>query len=343
MTPADPRPSLPELREGAHPFRVALTTRFRGVTHREGLLFRGPSGWAEFAPFDDYSDIGASRWLAAAIEQGWGSWPQLVRGVVPVNAIIPDVDSQTAAAMARDAVARGCTTMKVKVAGAPTSQAADVDRVHAVRAALDAAAVGGRIRIDVNTGWSVDDAGTYLPALAEAAGGLEYVEQPCATLEDCAQVRAMRIAPVAIDEGIRLAENLGDSATLRAITDAADVVILKPIPLGGVWQVLALAERLQRPVVVSGSMDTTVGLAAGVAAAAALPELTHACGLGTGALLAEDVCAWTAVPTSGALSPGRPVVDAQLLRQRSIPASDPRHGYWFERLGAAAAALGIYV
>ena len=151
----------------------------------------------------------------------------------------------------------------------------------------------------------------------------------------------MRIVPVAIDEGIRLASNLEDANVLRSIADAADVVILKPIPLGGVSQVLRLAEQLQRPVVVSSSMDTSVGLAAGIAAAAALPELDHACGLGTGALLAEDVCAVTALPVEGVLVPGRPVVDGALLEKRTLTADDPRRDFWFARLSEAAAALGI--
>ena len=335
-------PSFAELLATAVPFRVALNTQFRGVTHREGVILRGPSGWAEFAPFDDYSHVAAVKWLAAAIEQGWGQWPAPVRTSVPVNAIIPAVDADRASTLVADAVVRGCTTIKVKVAGVDSAHDDDVARLRAVRAALDSAGVAdGQIRIDVNTGWSVEDAKRFLPVLAEAADGLEYVEQPCSSLVECAEVKALGIAPVAIDEGIRLAADLDDADVLREISAAADVVILKPIPLGGVSRLLQLAERLQRPAVVSSSMDTSVGLAAGIAAAAALPQLQHACGLGTGALLAKDVCVETTVPVEGALDLTRPIVDEELLEQRRLHADDPRHDFWLTRLAAAAAALGI--
>jgi O-succinylbenzoate synthase len=342
MNPNDVLPTLEELRGNAHPFRVALTTRFRGVTHREGLLLRGPSGWAEFAPFDDYNATATSRWLLAAIEQGWGRWPAAVRDFVPVNAIIPAVEADVSAQMTIDAIARGCTTVKVKVGGAESSQSADVARLIAVRSALSAAGVtDAQIRIDVNTGWSVDDAKNFLPMLVDAAGGLEYVEQPCATLEECAAVRSLGIAPIAIDEGIRLARDLRDEVTLAQIRAAADVVILKPIPLGGVSELLRLATALDRPAVVSGSMDTSVGLAAGVAAAAALPELSHACGLGTGALLAEDVCASTTLPVGGRIAVSRIDADAQLVEQHAIGVDNPRRAFWFARLTQAATVLGI--
>jgi O-succinylbenzoate synthase len=172
----------------------------------------------------------------------------------------------------------------------------------------------------------VAEAAARLPVLDAAARGLEYVEQPCATLAELRALRARTNVPIAVDEGVRLAADTDDPRWRRAVHEAADVVVLKPTPLGGVARALVLAERLRTPVVVSGAMDTSVGLAAGVALAAALPDLPHACGLGTGALLADDVVATPSRPRGGRLPVVRPRPDPDRLAAAA------------ERLGAAAAA-----
>ena len=333
--PADAVPSLEELLANAFHFRVALRSRFRGVTHREGLLLRGPKGWGEFAPFDDYEDDIASRWLAAAIEAGWGNWPTPVRDHVPVNLIIPAVSATLAQHQVIEAVERtGCSTVKVKVAGPDSDASDDVARVRAVRDALDDV-VGrgmGQVRIDANASWTVDQAMHLLPQIDDAAGGLEYVEQPCASLDDCEQVRREVQVPVAVDEGMRLARDLHDLALAGALRRAADIVVLKAIPLGGVTAALRQAEVLDLPVVVSGSLDTSVGLSSGVALAAALPNLDLACGLGTGLLLAEDLVMESALPVDGVLPVRRwePLMDRL---QSQIPER------WKQRLHRAHAAL----
>ena len=95
-----------------------------------------------------------------------------------------------------------------------------------------------------------------------------------------------------------------------------------------------MAEACGLPVVVSSAVDTSVGLAAGVALAAALPDLPYACGLGTMSLLTGDVTADPLAPKAGELPVRRPAVDArQLARWEADPAP------WRERATAAARFL----
>jgi len=163
-----------------------------------------------------------------------------------------------------------------------------------------------------------------------AAFGLEYAEQPCATLDELAELRRHIDIPVAADESIRRA---CDPLRVRA-AGAADIVVLKVQPLGGVRAALQVAEACGLPVVVSSAVDTSVGLAAGTALAAALPELPYACGLATMSLLAGDVTADPLVPDQGELPVRRPVVDAgQLARFETDP------GPWRDRAAAAARFL----
>ncbi len=324
----------------AVPFAFPLSRRFRGTTVREGVLLRIGDRWGEWAPFDDYGDVVAARWLAAALEQARGSWPEPVRTHVPVNAIVPALDPAEVGALVSDAVqADGCTTIKVKVGERGQSFADDVARVAEVRAALDdSGASEGLIRVDVNGAWSVDEAVERLDVLADVALGLEYAEQPCATQLELAELRTRTDVPIAVDEGVRLADDLG-AAALDLVRDAADVVILKAIPLGGVRRCLDLAERVGRPVVVSGSLDSSVGLAAGLALAAALPDLQHACGLGTGRLLAADLVPRTLLPEDGRLSVVRPDPDLDLLAAAADRMGADRRTWWLDRLGRSLAVL----
>lgn len=283
------------------PFRVELNTRFRGVTERYGVLFHavGPDGthhWGEYSPFPDYTPRRASRWWAAAMEAARGEWPDPVRDVVPVNAIIPELPAAQAAEMA---AASGCRTAKVKVGGYG-STLQDAARVEAVAGALGP---GGRVRVDANGAWDVDDAVRALTELELAVrrggiDGLEYVEQPCATVADLAALRRRVDTPIAADESVRLP---GDADAVVA-ADAADIIVLKVAPLGGVKACLDIAERCGLPVVVSSAMESSVGLAAGIALARALPELPFDCGLGTGLLLETDTVTEPLVPVDGFIS-----------------------------------------
>ena len=292
-----------EILAHARVFRLPLVREFRGITVREGLVFEGPSGWAEFAPFQDHTDQHASRWLAAALEQAYGSWPEPLRTHVPVNAIIPVADPATTMTLVDAALARGITTFKTKV-GAHDFES-DVARVAAIRSTLDDAGVQGAIRIDTNQQWSLSQAIDRLPVLDAIAGGLEYAEQPVLASE-LAELRRAAAVPIAVDEGVRLAEDPIAAAML--LQEIADVVVLKAIPLGGVQAALALADQVRLPVVVSGSLDTVVGLAAGLHLAACLEDARPA-GLATGVLLQRDLVADPDLPIDGALVARRRIPD----------------------------------
>ncbi len=291
---------------------------FRGITHREALLLQGPAGWGEFAPFLEYDDAESARWLAAAVEAATVGWPAPVRSSVPVNATVPAV-LEVGPVLARFP---GCTTAKVKVAQAGQGLDDDVARVAAVRAHLGDE---GRIRVDANGAWTVDEAIVALTALAPF--GLEYAEQPCATVEELAQVRDVVEVLIAADESVRKAED-----PLRvANAGAADVLVLKVSPLGGVSAALRIADQCGLPVVVSSALDTSVGIRAGVALAAALPDLPYACGLATTALLEGDVVASSLDGHGGALPVGDLAVDPSLLERWAAPPE--RRDWWLARYG----------
>ena len=309
---------LPTLRA----FAIPMPVKFRGTPVRHGALLRGPAGWGEFSPFPEYGPRECARWLACALEAAAFGWPAPVRAAIPVNVTVPAVGPQ----QAHDIVAAsGCRTAKVKVAEPGQPESDDIARIEAVR---DAIGPGGKVRVDANGGWSTDQARRMITALARF--GLEYAEQPCATLTEMAALRRQVDVPLAADESIRRAE---DPMKVRA-AGAADIVVLKAQPLGGVRAALQIAEQCGLPVVVSSAVDTSVGLAAGVALAAALPELPYACGLATMSLLAGDVTADPLAEVAGEL-PVRPaIVDPCALARFETDPAD-----WRARLLAAAEFL----
>ncbi|WP_370290550.1 o-succinylbenzoate synthase [Nocardioides sp.] len=307
---------------------VPMRTRFRGLQVREAALLRGPHGWAEWSPFLEYGPAEAAAWLRCAEEAMDGDWPAPVRDRVPVNVTVPAVDPEQAHAIVR---AGGCRTAKVKVAETGQSLADDLARVEAVRDALEVDGPGGQVRVDANGGWDVETAVVAIAALDRAAGGLEYVEQPTASVEDLARVRRRVEVPIAADESIRRAE---DPYRVREL-EAADIAVLKVQPLGGVRACLEIAERIGLPVVVSSALETSIGIAAGVALAAALPELPHACGLATVQLLTADVVADPLLPVDGALPVRRPSVDVAQLDL--LAAAPDRVEAWTARLAAVRA------
>ena len=315
-------PSLDALVDAAVGFAIPMRLRFRDTSVREGLLIRGPAGWGEFAPFPEYAPAESSRWLACAVEAAWVGWPAPVRTTVPVNAIVPAVPPAVAAELV---AAAGCATVKVKVAQHGQRLDDDVARLRAVREALGP---DGAIRIDANGAWTVDEAVDALAALAPFR--LQYVEQPCASLAELVRLRRRTDVLVAVDEGVRRAPDPSHVEGLRA---AADVVVLKAAPLGGVAPALALAKASGLPAVVSSALDTSVGLAAGLALAAALPTLPYACGLGTASLLSSDVAADRVHPDGGVLMVRSVEPDPDHL---SAVAMDPMQmAAWLDRLAAS--------
>ena len=317
-----PLPPLVDVLATARVVSLPLVTRFRGIRTREAVVLEGPEGWTEFSPFVEYDDAEAATWLAAALEFGWHPTPAPVRANVSVNATVPAVAaSEVEALLARF---DGCRTAKVKVAEPGQVLADDVARVRAVRAAMGAE---GRVRIDANGGWNVDEAERAIHALAEF--DLEYVEQPCAEVEELAQVRE-RIGyldiPLAADESVRKA-----SDPLRvARAGAADLLVIKAQPLGGVRAALAIVAEAGLPAVVSSALDTSVGLSMGVALAAALPSLEYDCGLGTAALLSEDVVDLPLLPSGGSLPLGRATPTTASLDR--VEAAADRGEWWLQRL-----------
>lgn len=322
-------PPLSDLLAVARVVALPLVTRFRGIQTREVMLLRGPQGWTEFAPFVEYDDAEAAAWLAAALEFGWTATPEPLRASIPVNATVPAVAADAVAGI----LARfpGCRTAKVKVAEPGQTLDDDSARVRAVRAALGPA---GRIRLDANGGWGVDEAER---AAHELAGfDLEYLEQPCASVPELAELRARLHdwdLPIAADESVRKADD--PLAVARA--GAADLLVLKAAPLGGIRVALAVAAETGLPVVVSSALDTSVGLAMGAALAAALPELAYDCGLGTAGLLAADVTEHPLAPVDGQIPVRRVEPDATLLA--AYAASPAREAWWRERLARCHALL----
>ncbi|RWZ59665.1 O-succinylbenzoate synthase [Labedella populi] len=319
---AAPVPDIEELLDSAHVVSLPLATRFRGITVREAVVFDAPLRATEFSPFAEYDDAEASTWLRAAIDFGWAEQPAVLRGRIPVNATVPAVSADDVPAI----LARfpGCRTAKVKVAEPSQTRDDDVARVRAVR---DVMGPEGRIRVDANGGWNVDEAEHTIHELAPF--DLEYVEQPCASVEELGELRA-RIrwmgVPIAADESVRKAAD--PLAVARA--GAADVLVVKAQPLGGVRRALAILEQTGLPVVISSALDTSVGLAMGARLAAAVPGLAFDCGLGTAALLAADVTDDPLLPVEGAI-PVRDVALSPELMSRHV-ADAERTAWWHERI-----------
>jgi O-succinylbenzoate synthase len=305
----------------SHVFSIPMRVRFRGITTREGLLIRGDAGWGEFSPFLEYDAHEAGAWWRAAVEAADEGWPTPLRDRIPVNVTIPAVGPEQAAELVR--TSDGCLTAKVKVAEPGQSVAEEQARLEAVR---DVLGPTGRIRIDANGAWSVDEAIDRIALLDKAAGGLEYVEQPCAAVEELAAVRRKVDVRIAADESIRRAE---DPYLVKRL-DAADVAVLKVQPLGGVRACLRIAEEIGLPVVVSSALETSVGIAAGIALAAALPELEFACGLNTVALMTDDLAVEPLIARGGVLPVERPEVDPAKLAL--LAATPDRRAHWEARV-----------
>ncbi|MCK2201665.1 o-succinylbenzoate synthase [Corynebacterium callunae] len=324
-------PALDEILERAHVVSLPMNVKFRGVTTREAMLIEGPAGWGEFAPFLEYDAKESSAWLASGIEAAWQGFPKPLRERIEVNATIPAVP----AAQVPEVLAKfpGCRTIKVKVAERGQTLADDIARVQAVREARP----GAIIRVDANCGWTVEEALTA----AQSLGPLDYVEQPCKTVEELAQLRSILqrsgiFARVAADESIRKSDDPYRVAELKA----ADVAVVKVAPLGGVTRVLEVAQHLRArtmDITVASALDTVVGINAGLAAVAALPKLDdddlldvapQAAGLATSQLFVEDVA--TPHEIIDGFMNTRPIVP-EPARLETLAASADRKDWWLQR------------
>jgi O-succinylbenzoate synthase len=296
---------------------LPLKSKFRGITVREVALFKGPAGWGEFAPFLEYDDRESSTWLLSAIDAATNPAPMAYRGFVKVNATLPALNSAKEIEELLQSFA-GCDTVKIKVG---ENLAEDIGRIARVRALLPKA----KLRLDVNGGWKVDQALVSLYAIYEEVGPLEYVEQPCASLDELRRLKEKLVVDIKItgDEVIRKA---ADPFAID-LQDAVDVLMLKAAPLGGITRAREIAAHHKLPVVVSSALDSAVGISYGLQLAASLPSLDYACGLATGQLLSADIAE---LPLSNgqlevnALSP-----DADLLAKYAVPVE--RLTWWKER------------
>lgn len=299
-----------------------------GAAVHEGVLVEGPQGWGEFSPPPGFPDRLLVRWLTAATEPGTVGWPDARRGRVPVAVTVPGTDPSWAYSL----VARsGCRTAAVEVADPAHSVADDVARIAAVR---DALGPDGVIRCDARGRWTVEEAVSAIPVLDRAAGGLEFVQQPCMSTAELAAVRRRVDVRIAIHESLE--QSLGDPA----LTQAADIAVLHCGSLGGARRALRIAESCGLPCTVTSGTETSIGVAVGVALAGALPELPFAGTLGADALLSADLVADSRrlIPVDGFLpvAPMSPAPLPELLDRYAV--TDPaRIRWWRSRLESAIA------
>lgn len=326
-----PLPPVDDLLDTVRVVALPMRVKFRGVTVRETAIFRGPAGWGEFGPFPEYQDAETAQWLRAGIEAAWQGFPDPIRSQIPVNATVPAVPADRVA----DVLAGYggvVPAAKIKVAERGQTLADDVARVAAVRDLLPDA----ELRVDANMGWDEDQAVAALTALAEFE--LEYAEQPVASIEGLAAVR-QRLRDknvdlkIAADESMRKAED--PLAVARA--GAADLIIVKVAPLGGVHRALEIVQEAGLPAVASSAIDSSVGIRAGVALAAALPELPYACGLGTLSLMEADVTREPLTVQDGFIPVRDVAVDQGLVDEFAV--TGERRDWWLERIRRTHAHL----
>ncbi|WP_083520053.1 o-succinylbenzoate synthase [Curtobacterium citreum] len=321
-------PDLADLTADAHVVALPMRVRFRGITIREAVVLRGPAGWTEFSPFVEYDDAEATAWLRAAIDFGWTDHEPAADSV-PVNATVPAVPADRVA----EVLARypGCTTAKVKVAEPGTTLEDDVDRVTAVRRVMGPDAA---VRVDANGLWTVDQAVRALESLAPL--DLQYAEQPVRTVPELADLRrrtsGLGVA-IAADESVRRAAD--PLAVARA--GAADVLVVKAQPLGGVTAAQRIVAEAGLPCVVSSALDTSVGLGMGAFLAAAAMSPGYAAGLGTAAMFEADVTATPLLPVGGSVAVRRAEVSVELLERHA--AAPERRAWWLDRLRRTHALL----
>lgn len=316
-------PQLAEILANARVLSLPLRTRFRGLNDREVLLFEGPNGWAEWAPFTEYPDEEAALWLASAIDFAHGTLPKLQRKRIAINATLPAVaPDQIQKILGRFGQFQ---TVKIKVAESGQSLQEDLNRIIAVKEFYPEA----KIRLDANGGFSVEAALELANLLVENAIDLEYFEQPVASIAEMAEIKVQlnRVGiKVAADESVR---KVSDPLAV-AQANAADILVLKAAPLGGISRALEIAREAQLPVVISSALDSSVGLSMGAHLAAALDELQFDCGLATAALLAGDVTREPISPVDGFIEVRRVDVDTNKLE--TFRAEEHREDWWLERL-----------
>ena len=295
---------------------LPTTTNFRGVTVREVALIQGEYGWGEFSPFLEYDEAESAPWLACAIEAATTPKPQLFRTHVAVNGTIPALNDPADLERIVNSFP-AVNTFKVKVG---TDASKDLYRLDVIRTLRPNAA----IRIDVNGLWSVDEAEMFI----NSAGDIEYVEQPCATIEELRELKKRVDVKIVGDEVIRKAK---DPFAID-LTGAIDYLMLKVQPLGGIQRAHKIAEHHGLPVVVSSALESAVGINYGLILAASFETMNFDCGLGTGSLLAKNVAELPIVDGKIAISDVIPNLDG-------LDVSADRFEWWKNRIMRTAELL----
>lgn len=319
------RPELTDLLAGARVVSLPLRTRFRGVSEREALLFEGENGWAEWSPFLEYEDEEAAIWLSAAIEFASGDLPALQRTQIGINATLPAVGVDEVEKALRPF--GKFSTVKIKVAEPGQTRQDDLNRIIKVWQTYP----GTKIRLDANGGLEADEAITLVGMMLENGIALEYFEQPCQTIAELAEFkqklsRHSDSILVAADESVR---KVSDPLAV-ALAGAADILVLKAAPLGGIRKTLDISAEAGLPVVVSSALETSIGISMGLHLAGALPELTYDCGLGTPAMFIGDITKEPLVAENGILEIRR--VEPSESKLQTFAAEDHRADWWIERL-----------
>ena len=328
------KPRLNDLVATAKVVSIPLRTKFRGLTERELLVFEGPNGWSEWAAFTEYQDEEAATWLAAAIEWGFDEVPEPVRKQVPVNAILPSVPkNEIAKVLGR---AGKFSTVKVKVADPKQSLADDLERILEVKNLFP----DTKLRLDANGGYSVDQALELMTQVESNSLELEFFEQPVATIAELAELKveiAKRgaIVKIAADESVRKSS---DPLAVE-LAGAADLLVLKSAPLGGVRNALEIANSSKLGICASSAMQSSIGLAAELHFAACLPNLNFDAGLGTGHLFGGDLSADRLIPVDGFIEVRRPEINTSALD--ILKAEDHRYDWWVARLERCSRILGL--
>ena len=295
---------------------LPMKTKFRGVTFREIALFQGEYGWGEFSPFLEYDDAESAPWLACAIEAATQPKPQIFRTEVAVNGTIPALNDKEELERVVNSFP-DVSTFKVK---AGTNAQEDVARINTIRSLRPHA----KIRIDANGLLSVEQA----VSLLQLVGDIEYIEQPCATIQELRELKKRIDVKIVGDEVLRKAK---DPFAID-LTGAVDYLMLKVQPLGGIKRAHQLAQHHKLPVVVSSALESAVGINYGLILAASFEDMNFDCGLGTGSLLAKNVAQL-------------PIVDGKIQMSDVVPNLDgldvsaDRFEWWKNRIMRTAELL----
>ena len=328
------KPRLNDLVATAKVVSIPLRTKFRGLTERELLVFEGPNGWSEWAAFTEYEDEEAATWLQAAIEWGYEAVPEPVRKQVPVNAILPAVPTEEVAKVLGRA--GKFSTVKIKVADPKQTIADDLARILEVRNLFPEV----KLRLDANGGYKVHQALELLAELESNSINLEFFEQPVATIAELAELRVEvgkreSKVKIAADESVRKSS---DPLAVE-LAGAADLLVVKSAPLGGINSALEVANASKLEICASSAMQSSIGLAAELHFAGCLPELNYDAGLGTGFLFGGDLTADRLVPENGILELRRPEINTSSLE--ILKAEDHRYDWWIARLERCSRILGL--